>query len=390
MAMKRNGATLLPVGRTFSHPELGPCTVLGQWQFFDDKEVEHNWTYLYTQPPVPPALLNNDQLWDDSPLVTKRLTSSLTKHINKTFVTALTPAFYSTPELMMERTTRHPMFLEVDSFHVSQFGRALKADYPGAFRVARSKQKKVAEQLEGHVDGVKAMFKEMLTLFAMMGDDMRRTLQPFRPRKADKPGEDPSEVLGQEFTLSENGAVALEAIAALSGFYEESDGVWAPTTKEATHRFLNFATGVSYFRRCWLFHDAKPRIEDCAEKTIYECAEAELGAARLHSDGLLLPAWLLRLKIEQKLVDAEDARVRAHAVVVLTSVRIRITGRTVVGAGKKKHVIGAAVNLTWQWQGWSRDDPAGIMNPHFSHVIASVIDGMTDAEVAEVTGGDDG
>ena len=254
-AKKRHGATLLPVGKTFSHPELGPCTVLGQWQFVDDKGVESNWTFLYTQPPVPPAVLGNSDLWDDSPLITKRLTSSLTRHINKTFVTALTPAFYSTPESMMECTTRHPMFLEVDSFHLSPFGRALKVDYPDAFRHARAKQKKLAAQLAGHADGVKSMFKEMLTVVALMGDDMRRTLKPFRPRKTDQPGDDPSESIGEEFSLSENGAIALEALAALSGFREESNGVWAPTCKEAAQRFLNLLTGVSYFRRVWLFGD---------------------------------------------------------------------------------------------------------------------------------------
>ena len=29
--------------------------------------------------------------------------------------------------------------------------------------------------------------------------------------------------------------------------------VWAPTCKEAAQRFLNLLTGVSYFRRVWLF-----------------------------------------------------------------------------------------------------------------------------------------
>ena len=389
-AKKRHGATLLPVGKTFSHPELGPCTVLGQWQFVDDKGVESNWAFLYTQPPVPPAVLGNSDLWDDSPLITKRLTSSLTRHINKTFVTALTPAFYSTPESMMECTTRHPMFLEVDSFHLSPFGRALKVDYPDAFRHARAKQKKLAAQLAGHADGVKSMFKEMLTVVALMGDDMRRTLKPFRPRKTDQPGDDPSESIGEEFSLSENGAIALEALAALSGFREESNGVWAPTCKEAAQRFLNLLTGVSYFRRVWLFGDAKPRIGDCSDKVIYDCADAELGDARLHSDGLLLPAWLLRLALEQKWVATDDARVRAYAVVLLMSLRIRIAARTVVAAGGKKAVVGAVMRLTWNWQGWSRDGAEMNFTPHFHHIIARVIDGMSNEEIATVTGGDGG
>ena len=58
-AKRRHGAALLPVGKTSSHPELGPCTVLGQWQFFDDKGAERKWTFLNTQPPVPPAVLGN-------------------------------------------------------------------------------------------------------------------------------------------------------------------------------------------------------------------------------------------------------------------------------------------------------------------------------------------
>ena len=158
----------------------------------------------------------------------------------------------------------------------------------------------------------------------MIGDDIWRTLKPFRPRKTDQPGDDPSESIGEELSLSENGAVALESLAALSGFFEEPNGVWAPTSKEAAQRFFNLLTGVSYFRRVWLFGDATPCIGDCPDKAIYDCADAELGDARLHSNGLLLSAWLLRLALEQKWVATDDARVRAYAVVLLMSLRIRI------------------------------------------------------------------
>ena len=192
---------------------------------------------------MPPANVAFVVVWWVLPPPPKILsTSSLTRHINKTFVTALTPAFYSTPELMMDYTTRYPMFLEVDSFHLSPFVHALKVDYPGAFRHARAKQKKLAAQLAGHTNGAKATFKEMLALVALMGDDMRRTLKPSRPRKTDQPGDDPSEGIGEEFYLSENGAVAIESLAALSNFREESNSAKAPTSKEAAQRFLNLLT----------------------------------------------------------------------------------------------------------------------------------------------------
>ena len=88
-------------------------------------------------------------------------------------------------------------------------------------------------------DGAKAMFKEMLTLVALMGDDMRRTLKPFRPRKTDQPGDDPSERIGEEVSLSEKGAVAIESLAELSGFREESNGAWAPTSKKEAAQLFN-------------------------------------------------------------------------------------------------------------------------------------------------------
>ena len=105
------------------------------------------------------ATIYSDHLWGDSPLVTKRRTVPITRHIKKAFVavTALTPAFHSTPEVMMQSTTRHPMLLELDGFYVSPFGRALQANDPAAFRVARAKQKKLGAQLAGHADGAKAI-----------------------------------------------------------------------------------------------------------------------------------------------------------------------------------------------------------------------------------------
>ena len=263
-------------------------------------------------------------------------------------MTALTQAFYLTPELMMQCTTRHPMFLEVNSFHSSPFGRALKVDYPGAFRVAHANQKKLGAQLAGHADGAKAMYKEMLTLVTVMGDDMRAADAQAVPAAQDRSaGRRPErEHRRGVFSLGERrhrGRVARRAL----GFFEKPNGVWAPTSKEAAQRFLNLLTGVSYFRRVWLFGDAKPRIGDCPDKAIYDFVDAELGDAQLHLDGLLLPAWLLRLALEQKWVATDDAHVRAYVVVLLMSWRIWIAARIVVAAGGEKAVVGAAMRLTW-------------------------------------------
>ena len=89
------------------------------------------------------------------------------------------------------------------------------------------------------------------------------------------------------------------------------------------------------------------------------------------ANGLLLPAWLLRNKIEDKWIKEFDVRVRVYSGVLLDSIVVTVLGQKVTGHYTERPFMGVSVTVKFCWQGWSKASPDSCRpEPFFKHHAA--------------------
>ena len=65
---------------------------------------------------------------------------------------------------------------------------------------------------------------------------------------------------------------------------------------------------------------------------------------------------------------------KAHAEVLLESVKVVVMGKKVAGPGMTRPFMGAVVHVEFEWQGWARknspgDEPAPLFKSHVARAL---------------------
>ena len=82
------------------------------------------------------------------------------------------------------------------------------------------------------------------------------------------------------------------------------------------------------------------------------------------------PAWMLRNMLEDKWIADKDP------VAMVEGMSIEILSQIIKSSNKSRLPIGAAVEFTCKWQGWSRKAPNDMTTGHFEDATASALEAM--------------
>ena len=122
---------------------------------------------------------------------------------------------------------------------------------------------------------------------------------------------------------------------------------------------------------------------EATESAIYQQAPSEIESGAFDGGDptaeppvppAMLPAWLLRSTIEDRWIEKKDSRMKAHAEVLLESVKVVVMGKKVAGPGMTRPFMGAVVHVEFEWQGWARknspgDEPAPLFESHVARAL---------------------
>ena len=308
-------AVLLSRGKRFRDPEHGPCSVLEQWTFYDNQKPKPGkWAWCYFRVDgldVEDDVLNDPDKWtDEVPAIKKRLSSEVRAFIMRP-LPELSPLFAATPALRLASFDRPPLMWAPSSWKNSSFAKKLEESSKKVFKAASKYADKVAESLVQKEEKTRSSMKDATRNIGLIGDFVRSSLKPARPSHIAE--SERSEIVTPALFMSDNVGFIFEANLAMCGFQEDaSTGQWTPHNEEAALNFLkasNMPQGVHVVKRMW---PRKPLdVKDftlpssvvdpqgVCDTKIYEVASSELGDENTtDANGLLLPAWMLRNKIE--------------------------------------------------------------------------------------------
>ena len=384
---------MLAGGTRFVHPEHGECAVLprGEWAFEvpGRDTLEPHVYYQVMEAHVKEEIIVNEDMWDKAAGIKHDRSHVVRALIRRSARTPqLTSKYEPTVELRLARFMRHPLFY--DEWRTKSIATELKAADISSYKEG----KRAAADIRSYIDQNELMargyMRTLVTQLALLADCVRSCLAPTRPRFVE-PGATRAEASTLDVHFDENGGMLFECLLRMSGFVpsEELETAWVPACAGATEALLGahaHPTGVNPLRRAWFFARGDLRAwrgdaaagdglspHDASDAQIYDAAERELGD-RARDDEGSLPAYLLRQEMEELMIAAEDARIKAHAEVIPDTVTVMFENKTIAAPGARRLVIGAVAQVRFEWNGWSRkDSPGDTLMPHFKQHVARAI-----------------
>jgi len=398
---------LLRPGVAFRHPVHGSCAILGEWTFDVDVDLDVERprkllkVYFALEGVSEESKADSNQ-WDDTEGIMHEESTKVRYCIMRP-TPELSRKYDATAELRQENMKKHAVFLELGSWTTSAFAKELKLLNKEAYKKAKGKVADLLVDLEERPDVASVLMRSLVCHFALLCDDMRNKLKPTRPRSM-VPGESRAWAKTLTISLDDNQADYFEVALAMSGFVENPEtGEWLPLSVESVERMFGshtHATGVNILRRMWCFtpldintwreesgevasEGALNNPHEATESAIYKQAPREIESGAFDGGDptaeppvppAMLPAWLLRSTIEDRWIEKKDPRMKAHAEVLLESVKVVVMGKKVAGPGMTRPFMGAVVHVEFEWQGWARknspgDEPAPLFESHVARAL---------------------
>ena len=204
----------------------------------------------------------------------------------------------------------------------------------------------------------------------------------------------------KDIVVQHESFAVLRAVMFAAGFFPEVRKrrvtAWKMTCPDALERLLGVSstkTGVNGLVRMWTYStgdmikrarderkrkrkalDYATRLSDSmagSDKEIYDNAADELGETGVagKEDGTVLPAWLLRHKIQDKWIEENDPRVFAHAKVCVDKPKsvfeLQVRPRVLPGpaGAHARFNAGFVVRARFSFQGWKRNTMRSALLP---------------------------